>query len=116
MTAGTTARSVGGNRISLPRVGLGALLAGTLLAGTLLGAAAYAGINAATNSAAVANAVVVAPLPHEHDAVRNARIRAGNGPLVGDAPGMPARTTVDRSESGPHEGVGGHAPGHGPLE
>jgi hypothetical protein len=115
MTAGTTTRSVGRNRISLPRAGLGALLAGTLLAGTLLGAAAYAGINAATNSAAVANAVVVAPLPHEHDAVRNARIRAGNGPLVGDSPRIPVGTTVNRSESGTQEGIGGHAPGHGPL-
>lgn len=115
MTAGTTTRSVGGNRISLPRAGLGALLAGTLLAGTLLGAAAYAGINAATGSAAADAAAVGAPLPHESDAVRNARIRAGNGPLVGDAPRIPAGTTVNRGESGTHEGIGGHAPGHGPL-
>jgi hypothetical protein len=91
------------------------LLAGTLLVGTLLGAAAYAGINAATNSAVVGNAVVVAPLPHEPDAVRNARIRAGNGPLVGDAPRILAGTTVNRDENGTHEGIGGHAPGHGPL-
>ena len=115
MTAGTNTRSIGGNRISLRRAGLGGLLAGTLLAGSLLGAAAYAGISAATSSS-TANAAVAAPLPHEPDAVRNARVAVGNGPLVGDAPGMPARTTVNRSESGTHEGVGGgHAPGHGPL-
>ena len=116
MTAGMNTRSIGGNRISLPRAGLGALLAGTLLAGTLLGAAAYAGINAATSSAAVGKAVIVTPLPDEPAAVRNARIRAGNGPLVGDAPGFPAGTTVNRSESGSHDGIGGHVPGHGPLE
>jgi hypothetical protein len=104
------------NRISLPRAGLGALLAGTLLAGTLLGAAAYAGINAATSSATAAKVVIVAPLPDESAAVRRARIAAGNGPLVGDAPGIPAGTTVNRSESGRHLEITGHAPGHGPLE
>ena len=136
MTAGTTTRSIGGSRISLPRAGLAALLAGTLLAGGLLGAAAYAGINAATKSAAADKAVIVAPLPDESSAVRSARIRAGNGPLVGDTPGVPAEPTmtrgvpaeptVDRSERGVirfgewlnarHVEITGHAPGHGPLE
>ena len=114
MTAGTTTRSIRSNRISIPRAGLGALLAGTLLAGSVLGAAAYAGINAATGSA-TADAAAVAPLPDESAAVRRARIAAGNGPLVGEAPGTPAGTTVDRSESGKYTGIDGHAPGHGPL-
>jgi hypothetical protein len=126
MTARTTTRSIGSNRISLPRAGLGALLAGTLLAGSLLGAAAYAAINAATGSAAAGGAAVVAPLFHESAAVRNARIRAGSGPLVGDAPRVPAEPTVNRSERGVirfgqwlnarHAEITGHAPGHGPLE
>ena len=116
MTAGTTTRSMEGNRISLPRAGLGVLLAGTLLAGSMLGAAAYAGITAATSGAAVDAAVIVAPRPDESDAVRNARIRAGNGPLVGDTPGIPAATNVDRSASSTHREITGHAPGHGPLE
>ena len=115
MTAGMTTRSIEGNRISLPRARLGALLAGTLLVGSLLGAAAYAGITAATGSAAADAAAVIAPLPDESVAVREARIRAGNGPLVGDAPGMPAGTMVNQSESDTHEGIDGHAPGHGPL-
>jgi hypothetical protein len=126
MTARTTTRSIGSNRISLPRAGLGALLAGTLLTGSLLSAAAYAGINAATNGAVANKAVIVAPLPNEPAAVRNARIRAGNGPLAGDTPGVPAQPTVNRSERGVirfgewlnarHVEITGHAPGHGPLE
>ena len=115
MTAGTTTRSIEGNRISLPRTGLGALLAGTLLAGSLLGAAAYAGINAAAGSSAADAASVVAP-PGESAAVRRARIAAGNGQLVGDAPGIPAGMAVNRSESDAHQEITGHAPGHGPLE
>jgi hypothetical protein len=125
MTARTTTRSIGSNRISLPRAGLCALLAGTLLAGSLLGAAAYAAINAATGSAAADGAAIVAPMPDEPSAVRNARIKAGNGPLVGDTPGVPAKPTVNRSERGVirfgqwlnerRAGVRGHAPGHGPL-
>ena len=126
MTAQTTTRSIGSNRISLPRAGLGALLAGTLLTGGLLGAAAYAGINAATSSAVAGEAVIVAPLPDEPAAVRHARIRAGNGPLAGDTPGVRAQPTVNRSERGVirfgqwlnarHVEITGHAPGHGPLE
>ena len=115
MTAGTTTRSIRSNRISIPRAGLGALLAGTLLAGSLVGAAAYAGISAATSSVAADAAVIVAPMADESAAVRRARIAAGNGPLAGDAPGIPAGTTVNPSESDTHEGIDGHAPGHGPL-
>ena len=116
MSAGTTTRSIGDKRISLPRAGLSALMAGTLLAGSLLGAAAYAGINAATGSAAADGAAIVVPLPDEPAAVTKLRIKAGHGPLVGDAPGIPAGTTVNRSESGRHLEITGHAPGHGPLE
>jgi hypothetical protein len=126
MTARTTTRSIGSNRISLPRAGLGALLAGTLLAGSLLGAAAYGAINAATGSAVAGKAVIVAPLPDEPAAIRHARIRAGNGPLAGDTPSVSAQPTVNRSERGVirfgrwlnarHAEITGHAPGHGPLE
>jgi hypothetical protein len=84
MTAGTTTRSMEGSRISLPRVGLGALLAGTLLAGGLLGAAVYAGISAATSGPAALSAVPVTS-PHESAIVRHARSEAGNGQLAGDA-------------------------------
>ena len=115
MTAGTTTRSIRGDRVSLPRAGLGALLAGTLLAGTLLGAAAYAGINAATGSAA-AVAAAVTPVLDESAAVQRARIAAGNGPLVGEAPGTTPGTTVSQSEGSGHAGITGHAPGRGPLE
>ena len=79
MTAGMTTQSMKGNRISLPRAGLGALLAGTLLAGSLLGAAAYAGITTATSGAAVDAASIVAPLPDESGgstAMQKARWRA----------------------------------------
>ena len=86
MTAGMTTRTMEGSRVSLPRAGFGALLAGTLLAGALLGAAAYAGIDAATN----ASAAIIAQLPHEPTAVRDLRIAAGNGQLAGDTPGFRA--------------------------
>jgi hypothetical protein len=72
-----------GNRVSLPRAGLGALLAGTLLAGSLLGAAVYAGVSMA---AAHAGASAIA-LPRESTTVRDARVVAGNGQLAGDARG-----------------------------
>jgi hypothetical protein len=85
------------------------------LAGTLLGAAVHAGINAAGGSAAAEAAAVVVPLPKESRAVRNARIVAGNGPLVGDAPGIPAGTTASQPERDAGTGLTGHAPGHGPL-
>jgi hypothetical protein len=116
MTAGTTTRSIGENRISLPRAGLGALLAATLLAGSVLGAAAYAGISAATGSVAADAAVVVAPMEDEQAAVTKAQIKAGNGPLVGDAPGVPAGPTASPSGRDRHAEITGHAQGHGPLE
>lgn len=116
MTAGTTTQSMRGNRVSLPRAGLGALLAGTLLAGSVIGAAAYAGISAATSSAAADAAVVVAPTPGDSAAVRRARIAAGNGPLVGDDPGIRATPTVTVGERSTHQDITGHAAGHGPLE
>ena len=133
MTAGTTTRSIEGSRISLPRAGLGALLAGTLLAGSLLGAALYAGVEAATGDAVADAATITAPLAHEPAAVRDARISAGNGPLVGDAPGTPAGITAGQGtvRTMPFRGDGygyfpqsdsappvipAHASGHGPLE
>jgi hypothetical protein len=81
MTAGMTTQKLD-SRVSLPRVGLGALLAATLLAGGLIGAAAYAGIGAATAQPAA----VSATLQREPIVVRDLRIKAGRGQLVGDAP------------------------------
>ena len=116
MTTGMTTRSLERSRISLPRAGLGALLAGTLLAGALLGAAAYAGITAATSNAAADAASIVAPLPKEPAFIRDARIKVGNGPLVGDTRGAPVEPA--QSRAGPQTPVGTprHASGHGPLE
>ena len=48
MTAGMTTQKLEKSQVSLPRIGLGALLAATLLVGGLIGAAASAGIGAAT--------------------------------------------------------------------
>ena len=103
------------SRISLPRAGLGALLAGTLATGALLGAAAYAGISMAASSA-TADAATVAPLPREPAFIRDARIEAGNGPLVGDTRGAPAES--DKSQDATHTPPRSarHARGHGPLE
>jgi hypothetical protein len=104
-----------GSRVSLPRAGFGALLAGTLLAGALLGAAAYAGIEAATGDAAV----IVAPLPAEPAAVRDLRIAAGNGPLVGDAPAKamagPAAIVAPLAHELPAVRIARIAAGNGPL-
>ena len=102
------------SRISLPRAGFGALLAGTLLTGTALGAAAYAAISTASSNAA--DGAIVAPLAREPAFVRDARIKAGNGPLVGDTRGIPAASA--ESQDAPHTPAGRtrHARGHGPLE
>jgi len=81
MTAGMNTGTMGGTRITLPRAGLGALLAATLLAGGLIGAGVQAGISAATASTAGA----IAAVPREATTVRDARLAAGNGQLVGDA-------------------------------
>ena len=135
MTAGMTTRSMEGSRISLPRAGLGALLAGTLLTGSVLGGAVYAGISAATNGTSVFATAIVAT-SHE-SAVRQARVEAGSGPLVGDAGGSQASVTAGRSSAGtilyrgdgfggdgfnvpqrnnqPPAGTTTHAVGHGPL-
>ena len=115
MTTGITSRPIEKSRILLPRAGLGALLAGTLLMGALLGAAAYAGIGTAVSNQADAGGIV-APLPHEPAFVRDARIRAGNGPLVGDTRGSPAESTSTEGVPGTPPGTARHAPGHGPLE
>ena len=135
MTAGMTTRSMEGNRISLPRAGLGALLAGTLLAGSLLGAAVYAGVSAATSNAVADAAAITVKVPPGSAAVRQARIAAGNGQLVDDAPGIPAGVTAGQGTTRTipvrGDGFGGdgflvgndrpasvtitHASGHGPL-
>ena len=80
MTAGMTTQNLENSRVSLPRAGLGALLAATLLAGGLIGAAAYAGIGAAIAQPAT----VSATLQHESIVVRDLRIAAGRGQLVGE--------------------------------
>ena len=115
MTTGTTSRSMERSRISLPRAGLGVLLAGTLVTGALLGAAAYAGISTAASSA-TADAAIVAPLPNEPAFIRDARIEVGNGPLVGDTRGVPAKSLKSQDAPSTPSGTAKHAHGHGPLE
>ena len=83
MTAGMNTQKLGSSRISLPRAGLGALLAATLLAGGLVGAAVYAGIGAATAQPAA----VSMTLPRESIVVRDLRIAAGRGQLIGETDG-----------------------------
>jgi hypothetical protein len=66
MTAGMTSQHLERSRVSLPRIGLGALLVATLVTGVLIGAAAYAGIGAALAQparAAGAHAVSTHRLP-----------------------------------------------------
>ena len=103
------------SRISLPRAGLGVLLAGTLVTGALLGAAAYAGISKAASSA-TADAAIVAPVPREPAFIRDARIEVGNGPLVGDTRGVPAKSLKSQDAPSTPSGTAKHAHGHGPLE
>jgi hypothetical protein len=94
MTAGMTTQKLD-SRVSLPRAGLGALLAATLLAGGLIGAAAYAGIGVATAQPAA----VSMTLERESTVVRDLRIEAGRGQLVGESVAVP--TAGDRSDYGP---------------
>jgi hypothetical protein len=104
MTAGMTTQKLEG-RVSLPRAGLGALLAATLLTGGLIGAAIYAGIGAAgTNSATVS-----VMLPHEAAVVRDLRIAAGRGQLIGETEAVPVADAATPTV------VIIHAPGRGPL-
>jgi len=110
-----TSRSMERSRISLPRAGLGVLLAGTLVTGALLGCAAYAGISTAASSA-TADAAIVAPLPNEPAFIRDARIEVGNGPLVGDTRGVPAKSLKSQDAPSTPSGTAKHAHGHGPLE
>lgn len=129
MTAGMTTQKLEGSRVSLPRAGLGALLAATLLAGGLIGAAVPAGIAVATAQPAAISVTV----PHESTVVRNQRIHAGRGQLVGDmqvttsTAGTTYRPTerdgfgIGVSNSAATDSVPGttaqltHAPGSGPL-
>ena len=123
MTAGMTTQNLENSRVSLPRAGLGALLAATLLAGGLIGAAAYAGIGAAIAQPAT----VSATLQHESIVVRDLRIAAGRGQLVGETnatlviggtgtPNVPAHDGFrnDRAPGAASVEIR-HAPGRGPL-
>jgi hypothetical protein len=116
MTAGPTTGNIHGNRISLSRAGLGAVVVGTLLAGSILGAATYAAfgvgrVESAGRAASLAPATAI---------IRDAQIAVGNGALVGDARG-PAATRIGSGASAAGAGdlaptaAGGHAPGRGPL-
>ena len=121
MTAGMTTQKFD-SRVSLPRAGLGALLAATLLAGGLIGAAAYAGIGAAIAQPATIS-VTLSP---ESTVVRNLRIAAGRGQLVGDTDGAAITgatriTNVPAHDGFRHDRAPGrasvpsiHAPGNGP--
>ena len=123
MTAGMTTQKFD-SRVSLPRAGLGALLAATLLAGGLIGAAAYAGIGAAIAQPAA----VSMTLEHESIVVRDLRIAAGRGQLIGETDGAAVTggtgtTSIPSMHDGfPHDRAPGnasvtisHAPGRGPL-
>jgi hypothetical protein len=129
MTAGMTTQKLD-SRVSLPRAGLGALLAATLLAGGLIGAAAYAGIGVATAQPAA----ISMTLERESTVVRDLRIEAGRGQLIGETDAAPftgrRHTTNPATGDGfDHGGPNGlatnsapgtkariiHAPGHGPL-
>ena len=104
MTARTTTQKSGGSRVSLPSAGLGALLAATLVAGSLIGAAGYAAIGVAIAQPSTARVT----LPRESTVVRDLRIAAGRGQLVGEtetATVASERTTTPIT----------HAPGRGPL-
>jgi hypothetical protein len=131
MTAGMTTQKLENSRISLPRAGLGALLAATLLAGGLIGAVVYAGVGAAIAQPATGSTT----LPHESIVVRDLRIAAGRGQLIGETDGAAVlrgtRTTIvpatgDGLDHGRPNGRATdsapftqapitHAPGHGPL-
>ena len=126
-----TTQTLESSRVSLPRAGLGALLAATLLAGGLIGAAAYAGIGVAIAKPATEGVT----LPHESTVVRDLRIAAGRGQLIGDmeaaaGTGRPTHTNAPATGDGfDHGRPNGratdsapstqvkitHAPGRGPL-
>ena len=105
MTAGMTTQKLD-SRVSLPRAGLGALLAATLVTGGLIGAAAYAGIGVTTAQ----RAAVSMTLERESIVVRDLRIEAGRGQLVGNSVVVPA--TGEGSDHGRPSGRI-HAPGGG---
>ena len=109
MTAGMTTQNLN-SRVSLPRTGLGALLTATLLAGGLIGAATYAGIGAAIAPPTTMSVT----LPHESNLVRDLRIAAGRGQLVGEGIGAIATTDVPAVHDGfRYDGNVTHAPGGG---
>lgn len=114
MTAGMNTRNLDAGRVSLPRAGLGALLAGTLIAGSLLGAAAYATASMINANAAAHAAAISVALPHESAVVREARIAAGNGPLVGETRGAAVAQGIAASAAGAVR-QGELAIGNGPL-
>ena len=127
MTARMTTQKLEGSRVSLPRAGFGALLAATLLAGGLIGAAVSAGIAIATAQPAAISVTV----PHESTTVRDLRIQAGRGQLVGETgTGMTPTTSQPKARDGFDHGVPNgraldsapraypavtHASGSGPL-
>jgi hypothetical protein len=105
MTARMTTQTLDSSRVSLPRAGLGALLAATLLAGSLIGAAASAVIGD-TIARPVTGSVMV---PRESTVVRDLRVAAGQGPLIGET----ERATVTGETT--TTVVITHAPGRGPM-
>jgi hypothetical protein len=116
MTAGTTAGNIHGNRISLSRASLSAVVFGALLAGSVLGAATYAAfglgrLEPAGRAASLAPASAI---------IRDAQIAVGNGELVGDTRGAAITHIATSASSAGDDGVGptaagAHAPGRGPL-
>jgi hypothetical protein len=104
-----TTHTLDSRRVSLPRVGLGALLAVTLLLGSLIGAATYALIG----EAIAQPATVGATLPRESTVVHDLRIKAGRGQLVGETRASVASVALPRESTVIHDLR--VAAGRGPL-
>jgi len=94
MTTGMTTQKLEG-RVSLPRAGLGALLAATLVAGGIIGAAAYAALGDAIPQAATG----IGALQQESTVVRDLRIRAGRGQLIGETEVAAVSVTLPREST-----------------
>jgi len=95
VTARMTTQPMDSSRVSLPRAGLGALLVGTLLGGSLIGAATYAVIG----DAIAAPATVSVTLPRESTVVRDLRVEAGRGPLIGETEAAAVRESLPREST-----------------
>jgi hypothetical protein len=95
MTARITTQKLGSSRVSLPRAGFGALMVVTLMAGSLIGAAGYAVIG----EAIAHPATVTVTVPRESTVVRDLRIAAARGQLIGETEAATVTVTVPREST-----------------